>query len=460
MNVPGVVFADDKLMDIVLQDKSLEQVVNVASLPGINKVALAMPDIHLGYGFPIGGVAAFDINNGIISPGGVGYDINCGVRLLKTNLRKEDVLPKIKDLIYVLFNGIPSGLGSSGAIKKLSFKDEKEVAIKGAKWAVENGFGNNNDLDFIEENGMMKGANPSLVSDRAYERGSDQIGTLGSGNHFIEIDIVDEIYDERIANVFGLHKDDIAVLFHTGSRGFGYQICDDYLKVLKKEYSSFGIEVVDKQLACAPIKSDLGQEYYSAMVCAVNYAFANRQVITFLIRNVFEKFFKISPKELNMNLIYDVAHNIAKFEEHFLDNKKIKLCVHRKGATRAFPANHSEIPDNYKSVGQPVLIPGDMGRSSFVLVGTEKAMEWTFGSTSHGAGRVMSRNNAMREARGRSITKDMEEKGITVVAKEKATLAEEMSEAYKNIEDVINVISSSGISKKVVKLKPIGVIKG
>ena len=385
---------------------------------------------------------------------------NCGVRLLRTNLKKDEVLKKIKDLTFSLFNGIPTGLGSSGAISKLSRSDEQEVIKKGAKWAVEHGFGIKEDLEFIEEYGTMEGADPSLVSDRAYERGRDQVGTLGSGNHFIEVDIVSEIFEPDIAKVFGLEKDKIAVLIHTGSRGFGYQVCDDYLKLLTREYKSFGIELTDRQLACAPIKSKLGQDYYSAMVCAVNYAKANRQVITHLIRNIFERLFKISPKELGMSLVYDVAHNIAKFEEHEIDGKKIKVCVHRKGATRAFPANRPEVPSVYRSVGQPVLIPGDMGRSSFVLVGTDKAMEETFGSTCHGAGRVMSRHAAMSQARGKSITRELEEKGIVVIAREKGTLAEEMSEAYKNIEDVVDVVASSGISKKVAKLRPIGVIKG
>lgn len=460
MNVPGIVYSDEKLLKLIEADKSLEQVANVACLPGIIKYSLAMPDIHWGYGFPIGGVAAFDYDNGVISPGGVGYDINCGVRLLKTDISAKDARPKIKELLFKLFNEVPTGVGSSGAINKLSVEEMKKVCEKGAKWAVEKGFGDKEDLERIEEYGVLDGANTDNVSPRAFERGRDQVGTLGSGNHFLEIDIVEKIFNERIADVFGLKEGYIAVLIHTGSRGFGYQICDDYLVRLKNAQGKYGLNPPDRQLACAPIKSREGQDYYSAMACAVNYARANRQVISSLVKNVFEKFFGLSFRKLGMYTVYDVAHNIAKFEEHEVDGVKKKLCVHRKGATRAFPAGHPQVPEIYKNTGQPVLIPGDMGRSSYVLVGTEKAMNETFGSTCHGAGRVMSRTEAVKRGKGRSISNELEQQGVIVLAKDKGTLAEEMPSAYKSVDDVVNVVDKSGISMKIVRLVPIGVIKG
>jgi tRNA-splicing ligase RtcB len=429
-------------------------------LPGILKYSLAMPDIHSGYGFSIGGVAGFDYDNGIISPGGVGYDINCGVRLLRTNLIYEEIKDKVKDLVISLFNGIPTGLGSSGAIRRLSKDELKKVCKNGAKWAVENGFGNDEDLKTIEDAGVFPDAVPDVVSDRAFERGLDQIGTLGSGNHFLEIDLVEEVFDERTAFTFGLKKGMIAILIHTGSRGFGYQICDDYLKRFSQEYKSFGINIPDRQLSCAPIKSQLGRDYFSAMACGVNYAWANRQVMTHLTRKIFERVLHNDPKSLGMRLIYDVAHNIAKIEEHIVDGKKTKVCVHRKGATRAFPAGHSLIPEIYRDVGQPVLIPGDMGRNSYILVGTDLALQETFGSTCHGAGRILSRTAALKEAKGRRIDKELEEKGIIVMSSDRSTLAEEMPSAYKNVSDVVEVVTIAGLSKKVAKLKPLGVIKG
>lgn len=460
MNVDGIVYTNEKLLKSIEKDDSLKQVVNVAMLPGILKYSLAMPDIHSGYGFSIGGVAGFDYDNGIISPGGVGYDINCGVRLLRTNLIYEEIKDKIKDLVVSLFNGIPTGLGSSGAIRRLSKDELKKVCKNGAKWAVENGFGSQEDLKTIEDGGVFPDAAPDVVSDRAFERGLDQVGTLGSGNHFLEIDLVEEVFDERTAFAFGLKKGMISILIHTGSRGFGYQICDDYLKRFSQEYKSFGINIPDRQLSCAPVKSQLGRDYFSAMACGVNYAWANRQVMTHLTRKIFERVLHKDPERLGMCLIYDVAHNIAKIEEHIVDGKKTKVCVHRKGATRAFPAGHSLVPEIYRDVGQPVLIPGDMGRNSYVLVGTDLALQETFGSTCHGAGRVLSRTAALKEAKGRRIDKELEEKGIIVMSSDRSTLAEEMPSAYKNVSDVVEVVTMAGISKKVAKLKPLGVIKG
>ncbi|HYA12349.1 MAG TPA: RtcB family protein, partial [Thermodesulfovibrionales bacterium] len=431
MRVKGVIYVDD-LLEKELESQSIDQVANVATLPGIIRASLAMPDIHTGYGFAIGGVAAFDLKEGIVSPGGVGYDINCGVRLLKSNLKKDDVLPKVKDLVSILYTEIPSGVGSKGKIR-LGPEDEKRLLLYGARWAVEQGFGNAEDLKKTESGGYIEGADPSLISQKAYERGRAQQGTLGSGNHFLEVQYVDEIYDEKAANSLGLFKNQITVMIHTGSRGFGHQVCTDFLEVMERAAVKYKIELLDKELACAPYVSPEAQNYLAAMRAAANYAWANRQCIMHWAKESFMKLFNISPKELGMTLIYDVAHNIAKVEEHEVNGKKMKLIVHRKGATRAFPPGHPELPDIYRSLGQPVLIPGDMGRVSFVLLGTEKAMKETFGSTCHGAGRVMSRHQAIRQAKGRSIWREMEDKGIIVRSAGRETLAEEMSEAYKDI---------------------------
>jgi tRNA-splicing ligase RtcB len=458
MRVKGVIYVDD-VLEKELEDQSVDQVANVATLPGIIRASLAMPDVHTGYGFSIGGVAAFDLKEGIVSPGGVGYDINCGVRLLKSNLTKDKVLPKIRDLVYVLYNEVPSGVGSKGKIR-LGPDDEKKILLYGAKWAVDQGFGSAEDLGKIESGGYIEGADPSLISRKAYERGRAQQGTLGSGNHFLEIQYVDEIYDEQAANILGLFKEQITVMIHTGSRGFGHQVCTDFLEVMERAAVKYKIELPDKELACAPYASQEAQDYLAAMRAAANYAWANRQCIMHWAKESFMNIFNISPKELGISLIYDVAHNIAKIEEHEVNGKKMKLIVHRKGATRAFPPGHPELPDVYKNLGQPVLIPGDMGRVSFVLLGTEKAMEETFGSTCHGAGRVMSRHQAIRKAKGRSIWREMEDKGIIVKSAGRETLAEEMSEAYKDISNVVDVVHKAGISKKVARLRPIGVIKG
>jgi tRNA-splicing ligase RtcB len=458
MRVKGIIYVDE-LLEKELEDQSIDQVSNVATLPGIIRASLAMPDVHTGYGFAIGGVAAFSLKDGIVSPGGVGYDINCGVRLLRSNFKKEEVLPKIKDLVSVLYNEIPSGVGSKGKVR-LGPEDEKKLLLRGARWAVEQGFGDADDLKRTESGGCIEGAEPSLISHRAYERGRGQQGTLGSGNHFLEVQYVDEVYDEKAAASLGLFKDQITVMIHTGSRGFGHQVCTDFLEIMERAVVKYKIDLPDKELACAPYESPEAQNYLAAMRAAANYAWANRQCIMHWAKESFMRIFNVSPKALGMTLIYDVAHNIAKVEDHEVNGKKMKLVVHRKGATRAFPPGHPELPEVYKSLGQPVLIPGDMGRVSFVLLGTEKAMKETFGSTCHGAGRVMSRHQAIRRAKGRSIWQEMEKKGIIVRSAGRETLAEEMSEAYKDISNVVDVVQKAGISKKVARLKPIGVIKG
>ncbi len=458
MRVKGVIYVDT-VLEKELEPQSIEQVANVATLPGIMKSSMAMPDVHTGYGFSIGGVAAFHLKDGVVSPGGVGYDINCGVRLLKSNLYKGEVIPKIKDLVTMLYSEIPSGVGSKGKIR-LSSEDERRLLLKGARWAVEQGYGDTGDLEKMESGGCIEGADPSLISDKAYERGKAQQGTLGSGNHFLEVQYVDEIYDERAANSLGLFHDQITVMIHTGSRGFGHQVCTDFLQVMARAANKYKIELPDRELACAPFESPEAQDYLAAMRAAANYAWANRQCIMHWTREVFTNVFRISPKKLGMELIYDVAHNIAKVEEHIVNGKTMKLIVHRKGATRAFPPGHPELPDIYRHIGQPVLIPGDMGRVSFVLLGTEKAMQETFGSTCHGAGRVMSRHQAIKRAKGRAIWREMEDKGIIVRAAGRGTLAEEMSEAYKDISNVVDVVQHAGISKKVARLRPIGVVKG
>jgi len=458
MRVKGIIYVDETLQKD-LEDQAIDQVANVATLPGIVGSSMAMPDVHTGYGFAIGGVAAFDLEDGIVSPGGVGYDINCGVRLLKSNLLREDVLTKMKDLVSILYNEIPSGVGSKGRIR-LGPDDEKKILLKGARWAVEQGFGDASDLEKIESGGCIDGADPSLISKKAYERGRAQQGTLGSGNHFLEVQYIDEIYDEKAANSLGFFLGQVTVMIHTGSRGFGHQVCTDFLEVMGKAAGKYKIELSDKELACAPFSSPEAWDYLAAMRAAANYAWANRQCIMHWTREAFFKVFSISPKKLGMELIYDVAHNIAKIEEHEVNGRKMKLIVHRKGATRAFPPGHPELPEIYRPLGQPVLIPGDMGRASYVLLGTEKAMKETFGSTCHGAGRIMSRHQAIKKAKGRAIWREMEDKGIIVRSAGRETLAEEMSEAYKDVSDVVEVVHKAGISKKVARLRPIGVIKG
>lgn len=461
MLVPGRIYASQKMIESSLQnDEALKQVVNVAHLPGIQKYSLAMPDIHWGYGFPIGGVAATDFYDGVISPGGVGYDINCGVRIATTSLKLNEAKKRIQKLVENLVKDIPTGVGASGAIKKLSSKEIKNILLEGSHWAIKNGFGDERDILFTEENGKLIDADPNSVSQRAIERGLDQAGTLGSGNHFLEIDFVEEIFDEQVAEVFGLFEGQIVIQIHTGSRGLGYQICDDYLKILIQSEKKFGFKLPDKQLACAPIQSQEGQDYLSAMKCAANFAWNNRQIIMHLAKNSFKKTFNISETELNFQLLYDVCHNIAKIEEHEIDGKLKKVCVHRKGATRAFPARNEKIPKKYFDVGQPVLIPGDMGRYSFIAVGLEKSMEETFGSSCHGAGRVQSRHQALKNSKGKNLIEELNRDGIVIQAKGIKTIAEEMPQAYKDVSDVVDIMHNSGITKKVAKLKPIGVIKG
>ena len=461
MKVPGLIYASEKLLTGIINDKAPEQVANVAFLPGIVKYSLAMPDIHWGYGFSIGGVAATDPENGgVIAPGGIGYDICCGVRLMRSDLTLDELKPRIETLVNALFNNIPSGVGSSGDIKA-SAKEEEEIFLKGAAWAVKKGYGVKEDLDFTEDRGSIEGADPSGVSKRAYERGRGQSGTLGSGNHFLEVQVIDEIYDEEKADIFSLFKGQITMMIHSGSRGLGYQICDDYVKGMISCLDKYNINVPDRQLACAPLNSPEGKSYLRAMKCATNYAWTNRQCLMHLARNVFEKVFNKSWNSLGLKLVYDVAHNIAKMEKHKVDGKERLLCVHRKGATRAFPPGHPELPEAYKKTGQPVIIPGDMGTFSYVLAGTEGSMRETFGSTCHGAGRCLSRSGAVKVCAGRSIDKELFNKsGIIVRAKTRTTLAEEAPEAYKDVGEVVDVVHGAGLSKKVCRMRPLGVIKG
>jgi len=459
MRVPGVVFASDKIFQAMQSDNSIEQVRNVAHLPGIQKYSLAMPDIHWGYGFPIGGVAAMDTENGIISPGGVGFDINCGVRVIKTDLKSSDLIKNKELLANKIYSAVPCGVGSKSDIK-LSFSALKNVLRDGSSWAVKNGYGWDEDLKYTEENGGFEGVDPEIISNRALERGKQQLGTLGSGNHFIEIQKISEIFDENAADKLGLELDSLTVMIHTGSRGFGHQVCSDWIKNLRSVKKKFNMDIPDEQLIYAPFDSKEGQDYLSAMRAAANFAWTNRQVILSRVRESFSEVFGKSAESLGMELIYDVAHNIAKVEEHIIDGKTKKLCVHRKGATRAFPPNHPDIPEKYKEIGQPVLIPGDMGTASYILLGTQKAMEETFGSTCHGAGRVLSRKKAMNVTGGRNIANELKEKGIYVRSKSVKTLREEAPDAYKDIDEVVEVVSKAGISKKVVRMLPLAVIKG
>jgi tRNA-splicing ligase RtcB len=460
MRVPGRIYASTELMKGQEQEESFRQVANVACLPGILKYSIALPDIHSGYGFPIGGVAAFEVDGGIISPGGVGYDINCGVRLMRTNLLLKDVQPRLRELVRNVFHVVPSGVGSSGAIPKLSREEFKRLLVKGALWAVERGYGTKEDLELIEDGGVMTEADPEVPSQRACERGIGQVGTLGSGNHFIEVDYVKEVYLPEVAGQMGLQKDGVVISIHSGSRGFGYQVCDDFLQVMLRSSQRYGIQILDRQLACAPIDSPEGRNYFKALACAANYAWCNRQVMMALTERVVAKTMGMDLKDLGMKLIYDVCHNIAKFEEHLVDGRKVKVCVHRKGATRAFGPGHPLIPEVYRQLGQPVLVPGDMGRSSYLCLGTQKAMQETFGSTCHGAGRQYSRKHMLRTTKGRNLFKEMEGRGVLVMAHGQASVAEELPEAYKDAGVVVDVMEEAGISRKVVCLSPIACIKG
>ncbi|MEW6378553.1 MAG: RtcB family protein [bacterium] len=460
MRTDGIIYADQQMMEDIQRDMSLVQVANVACLPGIVGHSLAMPDIHWGYGFPIGGVAAFNLDEGVVSPGGVGYDINCGVQLMRSNLRKGDIQADLQKLIEAIFRNIPSGVGSRRKDLKLGPADEREVLTRGAAWAVQQGYGAEQDLAHIEDRGCIAGADPDLLSKKALERGRPEIGTLGSGNHFVEIASVAEIFDMEAARVLGLEPDGITVMIHSGSRGLGHQVCEDNLDVMLDAAQKYGIELPDRQLACAPVQSKEGKNYLAAMACAANFAFTNRQLMGHWVRQSFQQVLDRSAQDIGLDLIYDVCHNIAKIEEFIIDGQKRKVCVHRKGATRAFPAHHPLIPADYRSIGQPVLIPGDMGRYSFVLLGTEKAMTDTFGSTCHGAGRVMSRHQAAKVAKGRAIIREMEDRGILVRSPGKRTVVEEISEAYKDVADVVRVAHEAGISRKVAKLTPLAVLKG
>jgi tRNA-splicing ligase RtcB len=458
MRVPGRIYATKRMLPDLTRDNAPLQVANVAHLPGIVGYSLAMPDIHWGYGFPIGGVAAFDLDEGVISPGGVGYDINCGVRLLSSELLADEVRPRIEPLVRALFQHVPSGVGSRGPLK-VTGDDLDRVLVEGAGWAVARGYGRPEDQQHLEENGCMSGADPGLPSQRARQRGADQLGTLGSGNHFLEIGYVDEVYDEQAAAAMGLEPGRVTLMIHTGSRGFGHQVCDDSLQVMLRAARAYGIALPDRQLCCAPLRSQEGRDYLAAMAAAVNFAFANRQIITHLAREAFASVLGDQPAR-SMHTVYEVAHNIAKLETPEVAGRPRRLCVHRKGATRAFGPGYPEVPACYRDLGQPVLIPGDMGRFSFVLLGTARAMRDTFGSACHGAGRRMSRKAALKAARGRQLVEEMRQRGVIVMARGRGTIAEEMPEAYKDVSQVVETVHEAGLATKVVRLHPLGVLKG
>jgi tRNA-splicing ligase RtcB (3'-phosphate/5'-hydroxy nucleic acid ligase) len=460
MLVPGLIYASEGMLSQIFADQAFQQVINVSFLPGIVGHSMAMPDIHYGYGFPIGGVAATRARDGVVSPGGVGFDINCGIRLLRTNLSLEEIKPRIEALINALYYSVPSGVGSEGKIK-INEKELDRVLEKGAAWAVEKGYGEASDLVFTEEKGCMQRADSGKVSQKAKKRGLPQLGTLGSGNHFLEIGVVDQIYDPEIARAMGIMETgQVMVTIHTGSRGLGHQVCDESLHTMSGAVQRYGIDLPDRQLACAPVQSSEGQDYLAAMACAANYAWANRQCIAHWVREVFIKVLQTSPRELGLEQIYDVAHNIAKLEQHNLDGKNQEMCVHRKGATRAFPAGHPDLPPMYRNIGQPVLIPGDMGRYSYIAVGTATAMRDTFGSTCHGAGRMQSRTAAKKGLKGSDIAHKLALRGIIVRADSMGSLAEEASEAYKDVAEVVEVTHKADISRKVARTVPLGVIKG
>lgn len=461
MRVTGLVLADKNLLGKMQTDRTLEQCSNVTYLPGIYKYAITLPDGHEGYGFPIGGVAATDYDEGVISPGGVGYDINCGVRLLTTNFSEQDVRPKLVQLANTIFENVPCGLGSRRKDLRVTLGDLERIATEGVSWAIAQGLGWHDDAEHCEELGCMKNANPDKVSSNAKSRGLQQVGTLGSGNHFLEIQKVDKIIDSKTAKAFGIeHEGQVTAMIHCGSRGFGHQICSDYLQVMERAVGKYKINLPDRELACAPGKSKEAEDYYQAMACAVNYAFANRQTIMHWVRQSFKQVFNDDPERFGLKLVYDVAHNIAKIETHEVDGQQKKVWVHRKGATRAFPPGNPEIPRDYSSAGQPVLIPGSMGTSSWLLVGTEKAMQISFGSTAHGAGRMMSRTAAKRNYWGADIKRALEQRGIYVRAASSMVLAEEADSAYKNVDVVTEVSDKIGIATKVARLVPLAVVKG
>ena len=455
MRVTGLIYGDSYIIQGLEEEGALEQVANVACLPGILKHSYAMPDIHWGYGFPIGGVAAFSMEEGIISPGGVGYDISCGVRVMLTFLDEDEVASCIDELAAAIFSKVPCGVGSKGALK-ISEAELLEVLKQGAAWAVKKGYGEREDLECIEDGGKLPHADPSAVSRKALERGKPQLGTLGSGNHFLEIQVIDEVYDENVARQLGLNLGQVTVMIHCGSRGLGHQVCDDYIKVMLRAMNKYGISVPDRQLCCAPLKSEEAKSYLGAMQAAANYGLANREVIGQLVRDVFSRFF---PKT-DFKLLYDVSHNIAHIEKHEVDGKLMDVCVHRKGATRAFPPGHPSLPEKFRQVGQPVIIPGSMGTESYILVGTKRGMEECFASTCHGAGRVMSRRSAMKDEQADTVLKRLEEKGIKVMAEQIRTVREEIPEAYKDVSRVVDVVEKAGISRKIARVRPLAVIKG
>ncbi len=459
MKVPVRIYADEPLLQKMLSDRTIMQARNVSCIPGIVGQSIVLPDGHEGYGFPVGGVAAMDAEEGMISPGGVGYDINCGVRLLRTNLTEQVVRSKLKELVNDLFSSIPSGVGSKGAVR-LSPSELDEVLVRGVSWAIDNGYGSTNDSDVCEENGQIPNADPNKVSDKARKRGAPQLGSLGSGNHFLEVQKVTEIHDEEAANRMGIKEGTITVLIHCGSRGFGHQVCSDYLRVAEQAMAKYDINLPDRELACVPNNSEEGESYRKAMFAALNFAWSNRQMITHWTRKSFERVFNQTESDLDMKLVYDVAHNIAKIEKHKVDGKERKVVVHRKGATRAFPANRDEIPLKYRDLGQPVLVPGSMGTASWILLGQPNSMDLSFGSTAHGAGRTMSRTKARRNYNEIDVKKSLNDKGIFIKALTRDGIVEETPQAYKDVDAVVNVSHNLGIATKVAKLVPIGVIKG
>jgi len=461
MRVPVRIYASDDLVKKMRQDATFKQATNAACIPGIYTYSIVLPDGHQGYGFPIGGVAATDYESGVISPGGVGYDINCGVRVLRTNLDEKDVKPKIRQLIDQLFADVPTGVGKQGKINLLSHKGVDQVLEGGSRWAVEEGYGWEDDLENQEANGRLDIANPADVPGSAKDRGLKQSGTLGSGNHFLEIQLVDDIYDERAAKMMGItRKGQVMIMIHSGSRGLGHQVCSEFIRTMTQAMRKYKIEVPDRELCCAPTTSPEGQAYLGAMSAAANYAFANRQAMMHWTREAFSKIMGQSPEEMDMKLIYDVAHNMGKVEEHDIEGKKTKVVVHRKGATRAFPPGHPDVPSKYRSIGQPVIIPGTMGTASYILMGNERSMKLSFGSTAHGAGRFLSRTQAKSRYHGREIQEQLAGEGIIVKATQGVVIAEEAPGAYKDVDEVVRVSDSVGIATKAVRLRPIGVIKG
>jgi len=460
MRVDGLIYADETLIEMIRGDNAPEQVANVATLPGIQTASLAMPDIHWGYGFPIGGVAATDPEEGgVVSPGGVGYDINCGVRVVRSDLTLDDVQPRIEQLVTTIFQTAPCGVGVGGR-KTYAPSEMRRLLRDGAAYIVRRGGGWDEDLEHTEACGCLEGADPDAVSKRALERGKKQVGSLGAGNHFLEVQVVDQVFDAKTAEVFGVAAGAITFMIHSGSRGFGHQVCDDALKTMRGAARRYGFDLPDQQLCCAPVESDEGRQYLGAMRAAANYAWANRQALMVLVREAASRVFKQPAERLGLRLIYDVAHNIAKVETHTVGGRQRNLCVHRKGATRAFPAGHPEVPAAYRAVGQPVLIPGDMGRYSFLLVGEAAAMAETFGSVCHGAGRAMSRSQARRTVRGEQVRKDLAASGIIALSRSPKGLAEEYSGAYKDVANVVDVVERAGLARRVCRLRPLAVVKG